>query len=94
MSILPLLVDNKGTISSALGESLAKEALLGDAAILEEAAELLAHEDRNVRAGAAKIVEQVAVADPSLVLGHLPPWIYPSRRRGGRRSTLWGCALP
>lgn len=72
MSILPLLVDNKGTISSALGKSLAKEALLGDAAILEEAAELLAHEDRNVRAGAAKIVEQVAVADPSLVLGHLP----------------------
>ncbi|MFC2029923.1 hypothetical protein ACFLWA_04250, partial [Chloroflexota bacterium] len=72
MSILPLLVDNKGTISSALGKSLAKEVRRGDSAVLEEAVELLDHEDKNVRAGAAKIVEQVALADPSLVAGSLP----------------------
>jgi hypothetical protein len=72
MSILPLLIDKKGTISSALGKSLAREALRGDKAILAQAVELMAHEDKNVRAGAVKIVEQVRVADPALVGGYLP----------------------
>jgi hypothetical protein len=72
MSILPRLADNKGIISSALGKSLAKEVLQGDAAILKEAVGLLAYDEKNVRAGAAKIVEQVAVADSSLVVRHLP----------------------
>ncbi|MCP4539038.1 MAG: hypothetical protein GY832_18035 [Chloroflexi bacterium] len=72
MSILPQLENNKGTISSALGKSLAKKVLAGDASILEEAVVLLAHDSKNVRAGAAKIIEQVALADPSLVVGSLP----------------------
>lgn len=72
MSILPQLEDNKGTISSALGKSLASKVLEGETAILEEAVVLLAHDSKNVRAGAAKIIEQVAMADPFLVAGFLP----------------------
>lgn len=72
MSILPQLENNKGLVSSALGKALATEALTGETAILEEAVVLLAHEDKNVRAGAAKIVEQVAVKRPEMVAGHLP----------------------
>jgi hypothetical protein len=55
-----------------LGKSLAKKVLAGDVSILEQAVVLLAHDDKNVRAGAAKIVEQVALVDPSLVAGSLP----------------------
>jgi len=72
MSILPRLEKNKGTTSSALGKSLAKQVLSGETPILEEAVALLAHGDKNVRAGAAKIIEQVAVTDPILVAGWLP----------------------
>jgi hypothetical protein len=66
------LEKNKGTVSSALGKALAQEVLDGETAILEEAVALLAHESKNVRAGAAKIVEQVAAKEPGLVAGHLP----------------------
>jgi hypothetical protein len=72
MSILPQLEKNKGTISSALGKALAKDVLARETAILEEAVNLLAHENKQVRAGAAKIVEQVALGDPSLVVEFLP----------------------
>ena len=72
MSILPQLEKNKGTISSALGKALAKDVLAGETAILKEAVDLLAHENKQVRAGAAKIVEQVALSDPSLVAKFLP----------------------
>ena len=71
-SILPQLEKNKGTISSALGKSLAKQVLDGQTPILEEAVALLSHGDKNVRSGAAKIVEQVAVGNPVLVAGWLP----------------------
>lgn len=72
MSIISQLEKNRGTISSALGKSLAKQFLAGETAILEEAVDLLAHEDKNVRAGAAKIIEQVAMADPNMVVSFLP----------------------
>lgn len=72
MTILPQLKENKGTISSALGKSLARQVLAGQTPILEEAVELLAHDDKNVRAGAAKIVEQVAMVDPGLVVDFCP----------------------
>jgi hypothetical protein len=72
MSILPQLEHNKGTVSSALGKSLAKKVLAGEEAILEEAVTLLAHASKNVRAGAAKIIEQVALAEPSLIVAFLP----------------------
>ena len=61
MSILPQLVENRGTISSALGKALASEALSGRMEILDEAVELLHHESKNVRAGAAKIVKRGVV---------------------------------
>jgi hypothetical protein len=56
VSILPQLMENRGTVSSALGKALASEVLSGSRDILGEAAELLYHELKNVRAGAAKIV--------------------------------------
>jgi HEAT repeat protein len=72
MSILPQLLNNKGTISSKLGKALAQQVLDADSAILDEAVTLLDHDDKNVRAGAAKIVEQVAVKRPDLVRPYLP----------------------
>jgi len=45
VSILPWLENNTGTISSALGKLLANEVLAGDTTILEEAADLLGHQD-------------------------------------------------
>ena len=71
-SILPRLEKNKGTVSSKLGKALAKDVLAGETEILAEAVELLSHESKQVRAGAAKIIEQVAVSDPTLVIGYLP----------------------
>jgi hypothetical protein len=72
ISILPQLEKNKGTISSALGKALAKDVLAGQMVILEEAVDLLAYDNKQVRAGAAKIIEQVALSDPSLVVEFLP----------------------
>jgi hypothetical protein len=72
VSILPQLEKNKGTISSKLGKALAKDVLAGETAVLEEAVDLLGHGNKQVRAGAAKIVEQVALGDPSLVAEFLP----------------------
>ena len=71
MTILPQLEENKGTVSSALGKSLARQVLAGQTEILEEAVLLLGHGEKNVRAGAAKIIEQVAATDPTLVTGYL-----------------------
>jgi hypothetical protein len=63
---------NKGTISSRLGKALARDVLAGQTEILAEAVDLLSHDSKQVRAGAAKIIEQVALSDPSLVVVYLP----------------------
>ena len=65
MSIFSQLQNNKGTVSSALGKELAAKVLLGDISILDEAISLTTYEvenkkEKNVRSGAAKIVEIVA----------------------------------
>lgn len=72
MSILEKLQNNKGTISSALGKELAWEVLNGDRGILNEAVALCVYNlpdpgSKNVRAGAAKIVEIVAEKKPEWV---------------------------
>jgi hypothetical protein len=72
MSILERLKVNKGTVSSELGKMLALEVLNGNKAILEEAITLTCYslrnkEEKNIRAGAAKIVECVAMKQPTLV---------------------------
>jgi hypothetical protein len=72
VTILPQLEKNKGTISSKLGKVLAQDVLAGQTGILAEAVDLLSHESKQVRAGAAKIIEQVALGDPSLVVPYLP----------------------
>ncbi len=60
MKLLNQLKNNKGTVSSALGKTLAQEALKGNNDILSEAFELVLFDDKNVRSGAGKIIEQVA----------------------------------
>ncbi|OGC22312.1 hypothetical protein A2291_04800 [candidate division WOR-1 bacterium RIFOXYB2_FULL_42_35] len=71
MSLLEQLKNNKGTVSSSLGKSLAEQVLKGDVNIIKEAIQLVLYDDKNVRAGAAKIVEQVAVKNPELVAPNL-----------------------
>jgi len=76
MSIFARLENNKGTTSSSLGKELAKEVLNGDIEILSEAIELTVYHEneldaKNIRAGAAKIVELVAEKKPELVAPHL-----------------------
>ena len=77
MSIFQQLARNKGTVSSALGKSLAQKVLKdGREDILLECIDLVTHEasapaSRHIRAGAAKVVEVVAEARPQLVAPHL-----------------------
>lgn len=77
MSILAQLSNNKGTVSSALGKSLAHKVLHGGRRdILKECLQLAVHEAgspgaRNIRAGAAKVVEIVAEARPDWVAPQL-----------------------
>ncbi|MBU0693158.1 MAG: hypothetical protein KKC11_00585 [Candidatus Omnitrophica bacterium] len=71
MSILPQLKENKGTISSALGKSLAERLLNGEIEILDEAIDLIKNDDKNVRSGAAKIIEMVAEKKPEFIADHL-----------------------
>lgn len=69
--LLNQLQNNKGRISSALGKELAKQVLSGREDILQEAFELIHHDNQNVRSGAAKIIEKVAEERPELVIGRL-----------------------
>lgn len=72
MSIFEQLKNNKGTISSALGKKLAGQVLAGNKNILEEAIDLVIYQEnnqtsKNIRAGAAKIIETVAEKKPEWV---------------------------
>jgi hypothetical protein len=80
MELLEKLANNKGTISSALGKQLAKEVLAGNDALLEETVPLVCYrlnskKDKNIRAGAAKIVEIVAEKNPDLVAKYLETFL-------------------
>ena len=76
MQIIEQLKNNKGTISSELSKRLALEVLSGNMDILSEAIELTSYElknkkEKNIRSGAAKIVEVVAMEKPELVSPYL-----------------------
>lgn len=76
MTILAKLQNNKGTVSSALGKELAIKVLNGESVILSEAIDLVNYEPnnvkaKNVRAGAAKIIEKVCEKKPELMAPHL-----------------------
>jgi len=76
MSIFEQLSNNKGTVSSALGKSLAQKVLNGQLDILSECFELSSYEaempaKKHIRSGAAKVVEIVAEKQPELVAPHL-----------------------
>jgi hypothetical protein len=76
MSIFEELSNNKGTVSSALGKELAKKVLQdGQTGLLTECIDLVTYEvsevaAKNIRAGAAKVVEIVAEKRPELVADH------------------------
>ncbi len=72
MNLLEQLETNKGTVSSALGKKLASDVLSGNKQILDEAISLASFEienkkAKNIRAGAAKIIEIVGEKQPILV---------------------------
>jgi hypothetical protein len=77
MSTFAQLSTNKGTISSALGKTLAQKVLVEDqTSVLYECIELATYElskptSRHIRAGAAKVVEIVAEQKPEFVAPHL-----------------------
>jgi hypothetical protein len=77
MSIFEQLSKNKGTISSALGKTLARKVLQECRTdILSECIDLVSYEasspdSRHIRSGAAKVVEIVAEKQPELVAPHL-----------------------
>ncbi|MCP4049615.1 MAG: hypothetical protein GY730_02800 [bacterium] len=60
MSILPKLQSTNCRIGSASGKELAKDVLAGNHVILKEAINLVTFDDKNVRVGAAKIIEKAA----------------------------------
>ena len=77
MSIFEQLAYNKGTVSSALGKEIAVTVLKGKVEALREAIDLSSYESenkkaKNIRAGAAKVVEIVAEKRPDLVAPFLP----------------------
>jgi hypothetical protein len=72
MQLLERLQTNKGTVSSALGKTLANQILTGDKDILEKCIEYSTYnigdiKSKNIRSGAAKVVEIVAEKKPELV---------------------------
>lgn len=76
MILLKRIENNKGTVSSSLGKEIAKEILEGDTQTLLEAIPLTTYDSnsingKNIRASAAKIIEQVAEKRPDLVAEHL-----------------------
>lgn len=77
MSVFERLSKNKGTVSSELGKTLAQEVLQeGQTNILSECIDLVSYEasvptSKDIRAGAAKVVEIVAEKQPELVASHL-----------------------
>lgn len=76
MELFEMLEKNKGTVSSELGKTIAKLILAGKCEVLKEAIELTSFEAKsnkakNIRAGAAKIIECVAETRPDLVHEYL-----------------------
>ena len=72
MNILDALKNNKGTVSSALGKEIATEILQGKFQLIEVIIPLVTYNphnkpDKNIRAGAAKVVECVAEKQPDLI---------------------------
>lgn len=76
MSIFEQLANNKGTVSSALGKTLAQKVLNGQVDILSECIDLSSYEveasaQKHIRSGAAKVVEIIAEKQPEWVAPHL-----------------------
>ena len=76
MDILERLRNNKGTVSGKLSKSLAEDILTGNVDILQQAVELTKfsatrQQEKNIRAGAATIVDCVAKEQPTLIVPYL-----------------------
>lgn len=76
MSLFERIKDNKGTVSTALGKTIAQEIMGGDTHLIPDAIALILYDitnvnAKNIRATAAKIIELVAEKSPALVADHL-----------------------
>lgn len=72
MSVLRQLEQENGTTMTTLGKFLAQEVVAGNTYILQEAVDLLLYKKKDVRVGAARIIQQVAIAYPQRVAPYLP----------------------
>lgn len=70
MKLKEELLEHSGT--TAFCKEMAKQVVKGDKAILTECLTLIHDDEKWVRIGAAKIIEKVAEANPSLVANHMP----------------------
>ena len=75
MTLLDQLIQNKGTVSSALSKQLANDILKGQIGILSEAIKLIHHDSKNVRSEASKIVEKVAEEKPNMLVRNIESFI-------------------
>jgi hypothetical protein len=92
MALLERLSHNKGTVSGVLSKKLAQQVLAGDTQLLAEAVRLVVYRQeepaaRHIRCGAAVIIDQVAAAQPALVLKYLPK-LFPALAVG-EPQTRW-----
>lgn len=76
MTLLDRLTKNKGTVSSSMGKEIASEILNGNIKLLSDAVPLICYDLNNIkskqiRAGAAKIIECVSEKKPDLIVPYL-----------------------
>ncbi|MGB7539693.1 MAG: hypothetical protein WBM17_14220 [Anaerolineales bacterium] len=81
MQLLERLRNNKGSVSSALGKTLANQILAGDSKLLDECVGYSIYRlgdkgSKHIRSGAGKAVELVAEKKPELVRKHLPGLLF------------------
>jgi len=70
MSLKSRLEGNKGTVSNALSKKIAEEVLKGNEKLIEEAANLLNDNNKNIRASAAAILQIVGENKVELIVQH------------------------
>jgi len=72
MSILSTYTENQKKISPDDLETLTHQVITGDQVLLQEAVDLLGHDEKNMRTYAAQIIDQVALTYPQRVAPFLP----------------------
>lgn len=71
MDLLKELENNKGLVSTSLAKKISEEILSKNTNLLTQTINIVSSENANVRAGAAKIIELVAIKKPELISKNL-----------------------